>query len=105
MQMTNDECGMTNARRRDFLKQLVGLSVAPLVPVPEVPPDTATAGWRPVEIFIHAPKHLRGLKLWLGKQKTEEMREHLLEGKPLPMRCHYGFEFDDETEGADDDDD
>jgi hypothetical protein len=33
--MKNEECGMRNAGRRGFLKKLVGLAVAPLVPVPE----------------------------------------------------------------------
>lgn len=96
--------------RRGFLKKLLGLVVAPKVAaaVPEKPVDAlwkkALADYESMPDPFMPLNTGTALKIWMGEQKAREMREHLLEGKPLPMHRCYGPEFEDAPEEEVDDD-
>lgn len=84
--------------RRGFLKRLLGAFVAPKVvealPVPVAPVRVIMPKFRQPGCSTLA------LGEWLGRRKAEEMRQHLLHGKPLPMRYSYGVEDEPEEEDA-----
>ena len=72
--------------KREFLKGLVGLAVAPLVPVPEVVEAVET---HDLELFDSAKDINSLLAAWLSEQRQREIEAAMLQGYEGPWTFEY----------------
>ena len=78
--------------KREFLKQIVGLAVAPLVPVPGlIKPSTVDADLKICRLILQKArqKGYSDLTRWLVTQRSQEIEAAMVQGHEGPWTFEY----------------